>query len=195
MINLEKIKTNISLCISLNNEEWCTVETVIKKKIIKKNDSLLKEDVVCDFIAYVNKGALIYYKSLDNGDEITTDFAFENEWITNNYSRLNRSPSHLNIKAIEDSELLFIQNNDLERLYVETPTLERFGRILMEQAYVKLVQLSIDLQTLPATDRYLNLLKRYPEIFQKIPLYHIANYLGIAPKSLSRIRNAVSSEK
>lgn len=195
MISLEKIKTNISLCISLNNEEWCTVETVIKKKIIKKNDSLLKEDVVCDFIAYVNKGALIYYKSLDNGDEITTDFAFENEWITNNYSRLNRSPSHLNIKAIEDSELLFIQNSDLERLYVETPTLERFGRILMEQAYVKLVQLSIDLQTLPATDRYLNLLKRYPEIFQKIPLYHIANYLGIAPKSLSRIRNAVSSEK
>lgn len=195
MNDLEKIKKNISLCISLSTEEWCKLEHAIKRKAIKKNESFLKEDIVCDFIAYVDKGALIYYKSLDNGDEITTDFAFENEWVTNNYSRLKKLPSHLNIKAIEDSELFFIQNNDLERLYVEIPALERFGRILMEQAYVKLVQLSIDLQTLSATDRYLNLLESYPEIFQKVPLYHIANYLGIAPKSLSRIRNGLFSEK
>lgn len=69
------------------------------------------------------------------------------------------------------------------------PKLERFGRILMEQAFVKLVQLSIDLQILPAKEQYQKLLKNYPEIFQRLPLYHIANYLGIAPKSLSRIRN------
>jgi CRP-like cAMP-binding protein len=195
MIDFEKIQMNISLCISLTDEEWRTLEHVIKKKVINKNEFLLKEDVVCDFIAFLNRGALIYYKSLDSGDEITTDFAFENEWITNNYSRLNHVPSHLNIKAIEDSELLFIQNSNLEKLYVEIPALEKFGRILMEQAYVKLVELSIDLQTLSATDRYLNLVKRYPEIFQKVPLYHIANYLGIAPKSLSRIRNTISSGK
>jgi ribosomal protein L10 len=58
----------------------------------------------------------------------------------------------------------------------------------MEQAYIKLVQQNIDLQVHNAKKRYENLLDKYPTIFQKVQLYHIANYLGIAPKSLSRIR-------
>ncbi|MBN2660313.1 MAG: Crp/Fnr family transcriptional regulator, partial [Tannerellaceae bacterium] len=100
-------------------------------------------------------------------------------------------PSHLNIKAIENSDLLVIKQKDLLDLYDRIPKLEKLGRLLMEHAYVKLVQLSIDLQTLSATDRYLKLLGDYPEIINKVPLYHIANYLGIAPKSLSRIRNVI----
>jgi hypothetical protein len=58
----------------------------------------------------------------------------------------------------------------------------------MEQAFLRIVQQNMDLQVLAAKDRYENLLNKYPEIFQRVPLYHIANYLGIAPKSLSRIR-------
>ena len=58
----------------------------------------------------------------------------------------------------------------------------------MEQAFLKLTEQTIDLQLLSAKERYANLLKKHPEIFQKVQLYHIANYLGIAPKSLSRIR-------
>ena len=64
----------------------------------------------------------------------------------------------------------------------------------MEQAYLKIVQQSLDLQTLTAKERYESLLRKYPEIFQKVPLYHIANYLGIAPKSLSRIRSEFFSK-
>jgi len=45
------------------------------------------------------------------------------------------------------------------------------------------------LQTLSAEERYRKLIAESPQAFQRLPLYHIANYLGIAPKSLSRIRN------
>jgi len=155
----------------------------------------LKEGDICDSIAFINSGLLIYYKTHNNATETTTDFAIEGEWITDNHSRLNHSPSHLSIKAIEDSEVLNIKHKDLLFLYDKIPQLERFGRILMEQAYVKLVQLSIDLQVLPAKERYLNLINNYPEILQRVPLYHIANYLGIAPKSLSRIRNTIFNKE
>ena len=67
--------------------------------------------------------------------------------------------------------------------------MERIARILIEQAYVRIVQLSIDLQTLSAEERYHKLTLESPQAFQRLPLYNIANYLGIAPKSLSRIRN------
>jgi len=187
----ESIKTHIDSVIKLEDNEWSSLIDIIEVMSIRKNEFFLSKNQICDSIAYLNKGTLIYYQTLDNGNDITTDFAFEGDWVTNNHSRLNNIPSHLNIKAIENSDLLVIKQKDLLDLYDRIPKLEKLGRLLMEHAYVKLVQLSIDLQTLSATDRYLKLLGDYPEIINKVPLYHIANYLGIATKSLSRIRNAI----
>ena len=81
-----------------------------------------------------------------------------------------------------------IKQTDISNLYLQIPKIERLGRILTEQAFIKFVEQTIEFQVLSAKERYENLLKNHPEIFQKVQLYHIANYLGIAPKSLSRIR-------
>ena len=45
-----------------------------------------------------------------------------------------------------------------------------------------------------ATERYLHFKKLYPDLSGRIPLKHIATYLGIAPESLSRIRSAMREE-
>jgi hypothetical protein len=36
--------------------------------------------------------------------------------------------------------------------------------------------------------RYLKLLKTRPELFQRLPQYQLASYIGVKPESLSRIR-------
>jgi CRP-like cAMP-binding protein len=186
-----RLKSSIAPIVSLSEEEFQLFCDVIELKTLAKNDFFLEEGRICDYIGLVNQGVLIYFKSMDNGNEITTDFAFEGDWVTVNQSRLSNSPSLINIKAIENSELLVIKQQDLTDLYSKIPKIERLGRILMEQAYLKIVQQSVDLQVLTATERYENLLHQFPEIFQKVQLYHIANYLGIAPKSLSRIRKEI----
>ena len=191
----DKLKKSIDPIITLNDKEWLQVCKSLEKLSLKKNSNFLSEGQVCNSIAFIHSGLLIYFKSLDNGNEITTDFAFEGEWVTDNYSRLNQTPSLMNIKAIEASELYIINNEKLTELYIEIPKLERLGRILIETAFVKIAQLSIDLQSLSAKERYIKMLDRYPAVFQNIPLHHIANYLGIAPKSLSRIRNEIYKKR
>ena len=193
MDKISIIKNSIDPIVSLTDAELSVFCESFEVKKLSKNEFFLEEGQVCNFIGFVNAGVMIYFKSMDSGNEITTDFAFEGDWVTVNVSRLNNSPSLINIKAIEYSELFVIKQQDLLGLYLQIPKLERLGRILIEQAYLKIVQHSLDLQTLSAKDRYENLLHKYPEIFQKIPLYHIANYLGIAPKSLSRIRAEIFS--
>lgn len=190
--NIEKIKNSLRPFVSLSEDEWPILFDCIEFKVLQKNEHLLKEGQLCDFVVLVRQGALIYYKLLDEIKEVTTDFAFEGGWVTDNLSRLNHSASFINIKAIEGSELLVFKQAGLERLYSKVPKLEKVGRQLMENAFVKMAQHSIDLQVLSATERYTKLLKVHPEILQRVPLYHIANYLGIAPKSLSRIRNELS---
>jgi CRP-like cAMP-binding protein len=185
---IQKIKSSIDPIVSLSDNELLTFCSAFESKRLKKNELYLEEGQVCNFVGFVDFGILIYFKINDNGDEITTDFAFEGDWVNNNHSRLTNSPSSINIRAIEDSEIFVIKQQDLNKLYVQIPKIERVGRILMEQAYLKIVQQTLELQVLSAKVRYENLLKKHPEIFQKVQLYHIANYLGIAPKSLSRIR-------
>jgi len=188
MDKINKIKNSIDPIVSLTDEEIATFSDAFVSKKLSKNDFFLKEEEICDFIGFVNFGVLVYFKTNDKGDEITTDFAFEGDWVTNNQSRLKNTPSKINVRAIEDTEIFVIKHLDLNRLYLQTPKIERLGRILMEQAYIKIVEQTIEFQVLSAKERYENLFKYHPEIFQKVQLYHIANYLGIAPKSLSRIR-------
>ena len=194
-MSFERIKSFIGSIVSLNDEEWLQLTGFIEIKSVPKNGYFLEEGQVCDSIAFIQSGALVYFKLTKKQDEITTDFAFEGEWVTNNHSRLNHLPSMIYIKAIEDSELLIIQNENLNVLFGKIPKLEKLGRILMEQAFIKIAQSSIDLQVLSAKERYIKLLQQYPAVFQRVPLYHIANYLGIAPKSLSRIRKEITLDR
>lgn len=191
MDTILKIRNSIAPIVSLTDGETGIFSDAFVSKKLSKNDFFLKEGEICDFIGFVSFGVLIYFKTNETGDEITTDFAFEGDWVTNNQSRLKNTPSKINIRALEDTEIFVIKQQDLNRLYLKTPKIERLGRILMEQAYIKMVEQTIELQVLSAKERYENLLKHHPEIFQKVQLYHIANYLGIAPKSLSRIRKEI----
>jgi CRP-like cAMP-binding protein len=174
---------------SLSEKERVILSSYIEVKTFSKGELLLRQDEVCKFIYFIVSGTVIYYQLSNDGEEITTDFAFDGEWVTDNRSRITQTPSHLNIKAWDNTQVVIIQQRDIETLFTSIPSLERIVRLLTEQAYVKLVQWSIDLQTLSAEERYQKLVEKSPQVFQKLPLYHIANYLGIAPKSLSRIRN------
>lgn len=46
-----------------------------------------------------------------------------------------------------------------------------------------------------ATTRYIKFSRNYPHVISRIPLRIVANYLGIAPQSLSRIRQKLAEEK
>jgi CRP-like cAMP-binding protein len=190
-MDFSKILKHISPIVTLTDEESDIFRSAFKKMVLRKDEFFLKEGEICQTIGFVTKGALVYFKSMDNGNELTTDFAFEGDWVTNNLSRLTGKPSLLNVKAIEVSEMAVMSQADLLDLYDGIPKVERLGRILMEQAYLRMVSQNIDLQILTAKERYQNLLIRFPAVFQKIPQYHIANYLGLAPKSLSRIRREI----
>lgn len=191
MDKIIKLKASIDPIVKLSDEDYVVFSDAFELVKIKKNDYFLKEGQVCSFLGLLLSGVVIYTKTVESGDSITIHFAFEGDWVNNNLSRLNSSPSNINIKAIEDCEMLVIQQHAIEILYEQIPKLERMGRVLTERAFLKFVEQTIQFQTLSAKERYENLLREFPEIIQKVQQYHIANYLGVAPKSLSRIRKEI----
>lgn len=188
----KQLRNSIEAVISLSDDEWENVKSLFVRMRIKKGECLFSKGHVFDNIVFVERGIMVYFKIIDGYVEYTTDIAFPGDWVSDCYSRIRNVPSFMNVKAIEDCELLILPNEQLEYLYKTMPKFERFGRIITEQALINFIEISLDLQTQTAKERYLRLMKKHPNYIMNIPQYHIANYLGITPKSLSRIRKEIA---
>lgn len=162
------------------------ISSVIK---IKKNQNLQSIGHTCKTIYFINKGVARVYYYYD-GVDITESFAFENNIIARVESLFTGKPSRKAIQVLEDSEIIAINATHLFGLYDAYPEIERLFRKIFEAGYLDTIQRIEGIQFHSAEERYLALLKE-TEIVQKIPLKHIASYLGITQVTLSRIRAAI----
>jgi len=170
----------------LNQESKAALKEICTELSLSKNELLQPFGHTCKTIYYIKTGIarIFYYK---DGVDITEYFAFENNIVARVESLFTGKPSKKAIQVLEDSELVAIQVPGLLRLYDKYPQIERLFRLIFEAGYVETVNRMESLQFHTAEERYLDLIEK-PSIIQRIPLKHIASYLGITQVSLSRIR-------
>lgn len=186
------ILQNISKHIQLTEVETDYFTSVLQIKRIRRKQYLIQEGNVSRYEAFVNKGCLRAYHVDEKGQEHIAQFAIEGWWIGDMYSFLTSTPARLNVDALEDSELLCIDKPSLEELYLQVPKFERFFRIILQNAFIAHQQRIIANMSKTAEERYLEFIKHYPQLEQRVPQHQIASYLGITPESLSRIRKQLS---
>ncbi len=153
----------------------------------RKGDDLQPIGRTCRTIYFMAKGlARIYYNK--NGFDITESFAAENQIIVRVESLFTGRPSRKGIQILEDSDIIAVDATMLFKLYDDYPQLERLFRKIFEASHVDLVNRIESLQFHSAEERYRDLLEKWPNILLRAPLRHIASWLGITQRSLSRIR-------
>ena len=154
---------------------------------IKKNKDLQLIGHTCKTIYFIKKGvARIYY--FKDGIDVTERFFFENSIIARVESLFTGKPSRKAIQILEDAEIIAINSTQLFKLYDTFPEIERLFRKIFESAYVETVNRIEGMQFHSAEERYNALLTQAPNVLMRVPLKHVASYLGITQVSLSRIR-------
>jgi CRP-like cAMP-binding protein len=179
---------SISKHIQLNEQEIAFLNTVLKHRKLRKRQYLLQAGDICKADTFILKGCLRSYTVDDKGHEHIAMFGVEGWWISDFYSFLTGAPATQHIDALEDSEVLYIEKSDLERLYTDVPKFERLFRILLQNAFIANQQRILAGISQTAEERYLAFIQKYPNLEQRIPQHQIASYLGIAPETISRIR-------
>lgn len=171
--------------LELWNEE---LKLGLKRLSVPLGDVFLKEGQRCRHLYYIKKGLIrVYYLDLD-GNEITHWFCGEDSMITSPFSFLKEERNILFFEALEASDMILINNDQIEKLVGELPEFNvLFRRINAEFAMV-LSRRIMSIHTETAEERYLKLMDEHPLLFQKAKLSHIASFLGITQQSLSRIR-------
>ncbi|MDD7885247.1 Crp/Fnr family transcriptional regulator [Flavivirga sp. 57AJ16] len=168
------------------------IRSIITFKALEAGDILLRNGQIAKNVYYVCKGVLRAYVTDYDGNIYTKNIFLENDFAGSTVSCLLTKPSDFALEALEQTLLIsinykkyreLIENNiDLKNFYIAY--LERNWVIDKEQREVSLVMEN-------ATDRYIKLLDKHPDIDKRIQKLHIASHLGITPTQLSRIRKNI----
>lgn len=186
----EHYKTELRKIAPLTENDCSVFQPHLKVKKIQKNEFLIQEGQVSDEIGFVSTGLFrMYY--LQDGKEINTNFFFENSFVVSYQSFLTHQPSRYAIQALENSEIIYFHHDALCKAYDISHNWERFGRTVAEYSFINATRRTESFLFLNGEQRYLELLSSRPEMFERIPLYHIASYLGIERESLSRLRKKI----
>lgn len=155
---------------------------------VKRKTTLLSAGENSNTIYFiVAGGARVYYLDKD-GKQTNTWFLFENELLISVYGFFTGQPSFEYIETLEDASLIVVKRDKLDEMYLQFMEFNFIGRKLTEYYYIRNEIQANDLRMLSAKQRYEQLLKRNPQLFQRVSLGHIASYLGISQETLSRIR-------
>ncbi|MEJ7738126.1 MAG: Crp/Fnr family transcriptional regulator [Chitinophagaceae bacterium] len=170
------------------------IATQFYHKSFLKNDSFLKERQISNEYLFLEQGAMRSFAYDVNGNEVTTGFYFAGQVVFEVSSFFNRSASKENIQALTDCSGWYITYEQLNNLFHSIPDFRDFGRSVLVKGFASLKVRMLSMITETAEERYVNLLRTTPEIFQTAPLKHIASYLGITDTSLSRIRKEFAAK-
>ena len=189
---LTGLKTFISRFVTLSDDELDEITDKFKRKVIKKNDFVLRQGETCKDFVYVDKGCLrLYY--VKDGIEVSVWFAFQPSSAIEIYSFISEKPSNYFLQAIEDSEVLSLPKTELKKIYQSHPKMQEMMRNFWEAVLLDLISRFTALETDTAEKRYMDLLNN-TDYLGTLPQKYLASFIGVTPTSLSRIRKKLGKD-
>ncbi len=161
-------------------------------KTFPKGTILLRQGDVATVTFFVLRGCVRSY-TLKDGDDMTIEFYLEEDPILP-IGFGSGVPSVHFLECLEDTVAVANSPEQEERMLRAHPELKEVCLGMAELMAAKLQSSFAGYKTASPEERYAALLERRPELIQRVPLYHIASYLGVKPETLSRIRGKIGKK-
>ncbi|MEC4113691.1 Crp/Fnr family transcriptional regulator [Myroides pelagicus] len=163
------------------------IQDIAVERHFQKGHILLHADRIENKLYFIKKGVVRAFSQSEQR-ESTFWFGEEGDTILSMQNYVENKKSYESIELIVDCELYELDFVQLTNFYLTDIHLANLGRKLAEKELLNVERRMIMRDVLSAKERYLTLLQNQPSLLQRVPLKHIASYLGITQVSLSRIR-------
>ncbi|CAM3414560.1 Crp/Fnr family transcriptional regulator [Aequorivita lipolytica] len=178
--------------VGLSETEAQQLSFPLKRMNYEKGSILLKKGDVCKHSFFVEKGLLRSYMLDEDGKEHVIQFAPENWFIVDRSSVYFNDASESYIEAIEDTIVVFIEEDFICKASETSLAFSKFNDRLLHNHILHMQKRINLLLGATAETRYLSFIKTYPDLLLRVPQWMIASYLGITPESLSRVRKELA---
>jgi CRP-like cAMP-binding protein len=164
---MKTLKDHINRAISVKESELEHMVRSFQPLRLEKEAHLIKAGQYCDNYYFVEKGSLSIYTMVDNL-VVTNWFAFEGNFFTELESYTYQCQAKFNIQAVDNCDILYISRNNMNSLLQLYPAWNELVRKTWEQAFLRLTQTVLTVQTINAKGRYNHLLSHL-DLVQKQP--------------------------
>ena len=158
------------------------------RRVHDKGDMLLRQGDIWTSAFLVERGILRMHLIGRDGKDFNKNFHLEGSLICPITTEMAQEPSLFAISALEPTVLWQASAADLRAALDERGLWEPLRTAFLARLVSQKLQREHDLLTLDGTARYRQLCEKRPDIAERVPLVHLASFLGLTDVSLSRIR-------
>jgi CRP/FNR family transcriptional regulator, anaerobic regulatory protein len=172
---MNELANYIKSYFAVASDDLLEIATRFKPVELKKGNFFLRQEGVCDRLAFIQSGLMRVYRCV--GDrEVTQWVSTKGYFITDLASFIFETPARWNIQALTDCELFSIDQTAYRALGKIIPDWTELDKRIFNHLYMS------------AEERYNDLFSKQPEIFNQVSLQYLASMLGMTPETLSRLR-------
>lgn len=175
---------------NLNKQQLDLVTSKATEIKLQKDEYFSEAGKIPKQVGFVMQGVVrgCYYNN--KGEEITRCFISENSLVSDYVNFEANTISTEYLQACTDCKLVVFSKQNWEEL---SHTIVNWDNIKNKMVQICMYQKSRKGPVISqdATTRYLEFMENYPSLINRIPLAHIASYLGVTQQSLSRIRKNI----
>lgn len=192
MADFKNILTTIEKHVPLDDVERSVLLSLLESKSLKSGDIIARSGEQHQHFIFVSMGCLMTYFTDSEGVERVLQFATASWWTGDLDSFSKHTKSCYTVRAIADTEVLLLSVPSFETLLEKVPRLEKYFRILFQNAIVSHGVRITEMNAYSAEERYESFRNRYPTLEQFVPQKYIASYLGVTPEFLSKVRRRLA---
>ncbi len=190
----DHIRSYLSQLHTLTSAEIAFFKTDLKVTSYSKKEFFLKEGEVQKAMGFISEGLIRRYYVNQKGNEITTGFNKENEYITDYPAFIRQKPTKYFMQCLEPSTVVNLPYKVIHEAYEKFDKGQLYGRLMAEQTLTTLNDRIEGFLFHTAEERYLKFVEENSDLINRISLTHLSSFLGIERQSLSRIRKRIAGK-
>lgn len=164
-------------------------------KMLKKNDFFVLPGKAQKAMGLVVKGLARGYMVDEDGNQMTIGFFSEGDYATDYSSFIKQEPSRYIIQCLEPTTFICLSLKDLQTINLHSSKFENYHYLIAEEILNKQQARLEGFIFQTAEQRYIDFVRQYPNLFNRVSLSHLCSYLGIERQTLTRIRQKLAYRK
>lgn len=183
----ENLRNQIEEIVQLTDKEFSTVLACFSLENYKKNDFLIQKEKRVKHCYYVISGLLKLVYDDEGGKQHIISFAMEDWWESDFSAYFTQTAAKLSLQCVEDTAVFSLSLEHYQKLSAELPKMQHFFLKKSNAGFIASQNRILSFLTSNAKERYEQVLKQYPILFQRVPKTLLASYLGVSRETLSRL--------